>query len=333
MVEKPDLRLDEKWVDQTISNLIEVTEYANNQRQVQLELTPNSILISKDAKSRVVLMPPLTDFIPLKKEIWPEPNEQLAPEIFNIEEPDQHADIYGIGRIIQYLYPYPSLPYKYASLVKSAIGERVDKRPGTLTDVQSSIKKKGRNGALAQILVTLLVVSGIIAILLLYPWENNQEHEFRDLKGADTTLFDDGYLTKSNSLDPLVNTDIQTASEAEKARMLENYLNDSTYMSMDTAYSLSPEMKEYQREMMKMAEEKFRTAFKVQARPILAKVYTKQNLNNQEVFLQKSAEANEQLVNIQQSMAKQYQIDPTTANRIISEVYDEVVESIKSTMK
>lgn len=333
MTEKDDLRVNEKWVDKTIAGLIEAVQYVNKHDNQILELTPHSILVTKDTKNLVTLMPPLSDFVSIKNIVWPKENEKLAPELFNIEEPDQRADIYGIGRIIQYLHPYPSLPYKYASLVSKSVSEKVSNRPKDAEALLSSINKRAKGSSIAQIIITASIVLGLLSLLVFYPWEEEPKHDFQDLIGADSTLFDDGALSKNSSLDPLVNTDIQSASEAEKARMLDDYLHDSIYMSMDTAYSLSPEMKEYQREMMKMSAEKYRTAFKLQARPILKKVYTKANMENQDLFLKKSQEANNQLLSIQEALTKQYQLDPTTSNRITAEVYDEVIDDIKKAWK
>lgn len=332
MIDKPEKRLEETWLDNAIQTLIEAVEYVNKLQHYAIELTPNSILVTKDSSHTLVLMPPLTDFIAIKEDIWTKEDEQIAPELFNIEVPDNRTDIYGIGRIIQYLYPYSTLPYKYSAIVEKAVCERVDRRPTDASSLQQVIKTRTKRSNISRIVISVSAVLAFFALLLLYPWQEEKTYEFQDLIGADSTLFDDGVLTKSNSLDPLVNTDIQSASEAEKDRMLESYLNDSTYMSMDTAYSLSPEMKQYQREMMQIANEKFRTAFKIQARPILQKVYTKENFESQEKFLKESTEANKHLLNIQMSLAKQYKVDVNAANRIASEVYDEVVNALKTNM-
>lgn len=333
MVEKTEMRLDEKWVDRTITDLLDAVQYVNNVQHVQLELTPQSILVSKDSKHSVMLMPPLTDFVPLKKTLWMKENEQIAPELFNIEVPDNRADLYGIGRIIQYLHPYPNLPYKYSALVKKAVSERVDHRPLNSGKFQSAIKKREKGGNVASIIATVSVIAALFMIVLLYPWEEEPKYDFQNLMGRDTTLFDDGVLTGNNYSDPLVNTDITSATEAEKERMLEDYLHDSIYMSMDTAYSLSPEMKQYQRQMMQMASEKFRAAFKIQAKPILTNMYTDENMKSQEKFLRVSNEANTKLVKIQESLTKQYQLDPSTATRIAGEVYDEILNTLKNNRK
>ncbi len=333
MIEKTEKRLDEKWVDTTLSELMSTVQYVNNLQHIQAELTPQSILVTKASPNSVVLMPPLTDFMSLKKAVWVNENEQIAPELYNIEEPDQRADIYGIGRIIQYLHPYPKLPFKYSNLVKKAVSERVDNRPLNVPALKDSIKTRATGGRIAHIVISVAVTLAIFALLLLYPWEPEKKYDFQDLLANDSTLFDDGALSRDHFTDPLVNTDISSASEAEKERMLDDYLHDSIYMSMDTSFSLSPEMKQYQRQMMQMAAEKFRAAFKTQARPILQAMYTEENLESQEKFLKASNEAHDQLVKIQESLTKQYQLDPSTSVRIAGEVYDEIMNTIKNNRK
>ncbi len=329
MVDKNQIRLNEKWVDDSITELLEAVEYANSQGHYLLELTPHSVMATKDAYNHIMLMPPLSEFLPLKNLIYSTSDERIAPELFNIEEPDQHADIYGVGRIIEFLHPYPSLPYKYNAVVKSAVFERVDKRPKNATAMLNTISKRRTGGNITNVIISVAVVLGLAALLIFFPWGDDNHRDIKQLNGPDTTLFDDGVLMGSTSLDPLVNTSIESASEAEKARMLDDYIHDSTYMSMDTAVSLSPEMKEYQRQMMIMASEKFRAQFKQQARPILQKVYTEENMSSQEKFMEASREANLHLLEIQEALTSQYQIDPTTATRIAGEVYDEVVDAVK----
>ena len=92
-------------------------------------------------------------------------------------------------------------------------------------------------------------------------------------------------------------------------------------------------MKQYQRQMMQMASEKFRAAFKIQAKPILTNMYTEENMKSQEKFLRVSNEANTKLVKIQESLTKQYQLDPSTATRIAGEVYDEILNTLKNNRK
>lgn len=168
MADKPNLRLKKQWVDKTIASLIDMVEYVNSQGLCTLELTPKSILLTRDARHQVVLMPPLSDFVLLKNEIWTDADEQLPPELFSIEDPDQRADVYGIGRIISYLHPYPSLPFKYKKLVKKAVSEHVDVRPFTVQKMRSTIATRHKSGRATQIIVTVGVVAALLALLLFF---------------------------------------------------------------------------------------------------------------------------------------------------------------------
>ena len=145
----------------------------------------------------------------------------------------------------------------------------------------------------------------------------------------DSLLLNDSLLTSQPSMDPLVNTSMEALSDAERDRMLNNYLNDSSYLSLDTAVTLSPERREYEKKMMKVAAEKFRDKFRQQAMAILTGVYTDENLVDQKTFMDASMAANQQLVLLQDALARQYQLDPSTAVRIAAEVQDEVIEKIK----
>lgn len=332
MVDNPNARLEQKWTDNIIAQLIETAQYLHNLDQQAWELTPQSILVTKGGINQIALMPPLSVFMPVKSLLYDTPDESVAPELFNTEEPDQRTDMYGIGRIIQYLHPYPSLPFKYSAPTKKAVSEKMSDRPTRAEQMLDTINTRGKGGKITHVIVSVAAVLAIIALLLFFPWTNDNEIDIKNLVNPDSLKaerFDDSYLTGANSLDPLVNTNIESATEAEKDRMLERYLHDSSYLSMDTAASLSPQMKEYQKQMMVLAAEKFRARFKQQARATLAKVYTKENMASQEKFLEESKIANEQLVRLQDVLATQYQVDPTTAIRIAGEVQDEVIEEIK----
>lgn len=338
VVDKPNVRLDEKWVDSTISSLIETVQYVNNLEQYQLELTPHSVMVTKDTHNTVTLMPPLNDFLPFKETLYSESDERIAPELFNIEEPDQRADIYGIGKIIEFLHPYPNLPYKYSKIVKKSTNEKVGARPKMAESMLKTINKRKKGGAITHILISVAVVLGFFALIFLFPWGNEQKHEIKGLAAKDSTQFNDQFNDGFNDHfddgaimnDPLLNISIESATEEQKDYMLNNYLHDTTYLSLDTAMSLSPEMRQHQKEMMILAAEKFRTMYKQQVRPVLEKVYTDANMQDQNKFMTAYNQANAQLLKIQETLTEQYKIDPSTANRIASEVFGEVADALKS---
>lgn len=333
LVDKPGIRLEQKWVDEGIADLLETVKYIHGFDHLALEITPQSLLVTKDIRNHFILMPPLQDFLPLKATIWKEQEQAIAPELFNVEEPDRRADLYAVACIIKHLCPYASLPYKYSSIVKAATTERVDKRPASVDSLTVKIGQREKSGKAARIAASVSVVLAFLALVFLFPWSGDEKRDIQNIGGPDSTLFDDGYLTRTESNDPLVNTDLTSATEAEKDRMLDDWLHDSIAESMDTAMTLSPEMRKHQRDMMTLAAEKYRTALKMQARPILEDVYTPANMRSQDKFMAAYKMANQQLLQISDALCKQYQLDPTTATRISAEVFDEVANALKKGMQ
>lgn len=331
---KANVRLDEKWVDRSIEELLDITVYLNRKGQQLLEFTPHSILVTKDSQNHIAVMPPLSDFLPLRKLLYAKVDERIAPELFNNDEVGQRADIYGIGRMVEFLHPYPTLPYKYREIISQAVQEQASMRPQSTVEMQEIILKRAQKSRITSIAISIASVVAFLAFVVFFPWTDDNQPYVNNLVGPDTTLFDDGVLMDGyNDYDPLVNKVFASTTDAEKSRMLDQYMHDSTYMSMDTAVSLSPEMKEYQRKMMVLASKKFRSQFKQQARAILKKVYTEENMQSQEDFMAASQAANAQLMDMKAALTNQYQIDVTTGTRIAGEVYDEVVNELKKKLK
>ncbi len=326
VVDKSSIRVNEKWVDGAIDELLTITEYLHKQKHYALELTPHSILVTKHGSNSITLMPPLSDFIPLKNVLYTTYDERIAPELFNNDEPNQKADIYGIGRIIEFLHPYPTLPYKYKEITKNAVSEDLGQRPQNIAEMHDVIRDRKKKSHITSISISVAAVLAFVALLLFVPWGEDNQHDIKNISGQDTIIFDDGVLMGVQaSADPIVNTNIGTASEAERARMNDERMPDT----LDSDVTLTPEMKEKQRKMTALAAQKFRQKFKQKARSVLKKVYTKENLESKEKFMNASQEANLKIVDILTELTTQHQIEASTANRIAAEVYDEVAEELK----
>ena len=331
MVNRPLLRTDTRWIDNAIRELMEATQQAHEQGLCFWEFTPHSVLVSRDTHGHIALLPPLSPFMSVREVLYPTPTEAVAPELGQIEEeePDTRADVYGIGRIIKYLHPSPSLPFQYNAPTHKALSPQKEKRPASPAQMLTSIQSRRRGGALTHIVVSVSAVLALAALIFFFPWAEDEPLDLKTVMAKDSLLLNDSLLTSQPSMDPLVNTSMEALSDAERDRMLNNYLNDSSYLSLDTAVTLSPERREYEKKMMKVAAEKFRDKFRQQAMAILTGVYTDENLVDQKTFMDASMAANQQLVLLQDALARQYQLDPSTAVRIAAEVQDEVIENIK----
>ena len=331
MVNRPLLRTDTRWIDNAIQELMEATQLAHGQGLCFWEFTPHSILVSRDTHGHIALLPPLSPFMPVREILYPTPTEAVAPELGSTEEeePDARVDVYGLGRVIQYLHPSPSLPFPYSAPTRRALSAQRERRPASPAQMQSAILSRRRRGALTHIVVSVTAVLALAASVFFFPWAEDEPLDLKTVMAKDSLLLNDSLLMTQPSIDPLVNTSMETLSDAERERMLSSYLNDSSYLSLDTAVTLSPERREYEKKMMKVAAEKFREKFRQQAMSILTGVYTDENLADRKTFMDASMTANQQLVLLQDALARQYQLDPSTAVRIAAEVQDEVIERIK----
>ena len=332
MVNKPQLRTDFQWIDRNIQELIEATQRAHDTGHQLWELTPHSIMVSRDTHGHIALMPPLSPFLPIKEVLYPTPTETVAPELYDTTSeavPDARTDLYGIARIIEYLHPSTALSFQYKAPTQRALNTSMEKRPASSKQMLSSIRTRRRQSAVTHSIVSVLAVLGFASLFFFYPWSDDEPLDLKTVMARDSLLLNDSLLTNPASIDPLVNTNLETLNDAERERMLSQYLNDSSYLSLDTAATLSPERREYEKQMMKVAAEKFREKFRQQATAILKGVYTDENLSDQKIFMDASMTANQQLVLLQDALARQYQLDPSTAVRIAAEVQDEVIENIK----
>ena len=221
------------------------------------------------------------------------------------------------------------MPFQYNAPTHKALSPQKEKRPASPAQMLTSIQSRRRGGALTHIVVSVTAVLALAALIFFFPWAEDEPLDLKTVMAKDSLLLNDSLLTSQPSMDPLVNTSMEALSDAERDRMLNNYLNDSSYLSLDTAVTLSPERREYEKKMMKVAAEKFRDKFRQQAMAILTGVYTDENLVDQKTFMDASMAANQQLVLLQDALARQYQLDPSTAVRIAAEVQDEVIEKIK----
>ena len=105
---------------------------------------------------------------------------------------------------------------------------------------------------------------------------------------------------------------------------------DTAYLSLDTAYSLSPERRAAERQRLQRAEQAFRLQYERVAQGILANVYTPELLRgDRDTFIQASTQAMQRLVMLASSMGRQHGLDPPTAEAIGGEVIASVTDRLR----
>lgn len=300
---------NELWKEQLIAQLMDCVDFLHRREAIAVELSFNSILVTTDNNHNVRLLPPCSGFLEKRDVIWTSKKDFLAPELLNPVDQTRCIDIYGIGYIISHLYPMADMPYKYKRAVEIATTERVDKRFDTVGEMIRYMQKQQKSGMRKSMFMTMAIVllfSGIIMWGLMPNEEKTQQ----------TYLENESDLYKDS-----VNNEEKLMDEVEK------YLRDTTYMNSDTAFTLSDQIKERQRERMRKAAQVFRMEFSKHALPLVRKIYQPELMNgSQNTYEENAKNISVELQQLQVRLANQYQIEPSTATRIAGEVIQELAD-------
>ena len=315
LLDSPSIIADKDWVEGIINDLMDTLEYIHKKGFYGLDITPKSILITKTDK-KLRLLPPCSPYLDIKESVWMQKSEFIAPELFNKDMPDQRSDIYSIGKIIELLYQYGNIPYKYSKAIRIATQENMDKRYGSIEDMRKSIKKHQRWGKITSILTAVAVIAIVTGLFIWSYGFNSGETERVYIENQ----------SQENA----------TAMSPEEIEMeqVEQFLKDTTYMNSDTAFTLSEETKAKQREEIRKTETVFRKHFAEQATGILSKIYNKNYMNaDEKTFRQSSQKTMFLLQELQSRLCTQFQVDETTGARIASEVIQEITHSLMKEME
>lgn len=299
--EQVSLRFNKRWVNRFTLLLTRAVQYLNNQQELALELTPSALLLTRDNQHLPVLLPPLSPFLSVKEQIYEHPTthqydkDNLPPELFNAEAPDARTDVFGMGNLLRHIHPCPKPPQPYLKAIELATNERMNIRPASPAAFLKIIYTDRRRKLLLYniLCVTFMVIFAVVAF----------------------TFAHTGW-TRSSSETNLPATPLPATQEV-------------TTVQLDSTTALSPESLLRHQEQMNVSVQKFRSAFRLQVQSILKRVYTPNNFIDEDTFMSASMEAQAQILSLQETLAAQFQLDPTTAQRIAAEVYDEVASELK----
>ncbi|MCF0196462.1 MAG: hypothetical protein HUK03_04385 [Bacteroidaceae bacterium] len=307
----PGLIADEQWKDKFIRSLLQTVEYTHRRELFMVDMSLDSVMVSGRADHRLYLLPPCSEFLFCKDQIWKTPTDYLAEEVLNTMEVDKRADIYAIGRIISKLYHYTGVPYLYRKAVKRAIIGRADNRAETIGELNRLIES-GAKGNTLQVVGTTIVILALAIVLGVW-------------------FFDDGTDTRAPQPDDIRPEAYNDSLYEERLRNeVESYLNDTTYLLQDTAYTLSEEMKAKQRENIEKTQEVFRREFTRRATPCLKRIYGKDAFRQDSTNFEKIVrEESAKLQKMQIQLAEQYGLEIGTANRISGEVINQLSEEFR----
>ena len=306
LADSPAVIAGSNFIHDTIMELLDVTSYLHEQGIYHICYAPNNVFARKGDNGVMLLFHGsayrvMND----QQELYGDSAEFVAPEVLEEGVFDERADIYSIGKFIEYLYQQSELPLELKGVVKKATALDPDKRYQTVEEMKSSItSRQATRKSLVTGIAALLIVAICFGLYFtLTPEPENIEFVKPAPKEAEDDLLDDGF-------DPTTELGLV----------------------LDTAAASVDEKK--LREYEAKAEEIFRKNFASEADRVLSSIYTDDRMRATEKnFRAGSQSTMEELVKIQAKLGKEAGLSETRSQVIASQIIEQVSNRLKAQME
>ena len=304
------------FLDTTIHDLVDITKELHEANIQYLCFAPSNVFVRKNDDS-VRLLLPGSFFLPMKmqEDIFEGVEDYVAPEVMAEGIADERSDVFSLGKFIGYLYASSGLPFELKGVVQKATAENPADRYASVEDLYSAMRNRRtlrRTGTLG---VAALAIALIVLGLFFEMLPNTEPIEFVKPveEPIEESLLDEGF-NPLTELGP-------DADSATIAKAIQDYMmNDSDKVD-------EKKMREFQAK----AEQIFRKQYTKAADLILSKIYNNERMNNNEKnFKATSKEVMEELVEKQRELAASSSLSDATAQRIASEIIDQLTEKKKA---
>ena len=302
--ENPSFIAQTKEINRIIGEIIDAVSYMHREGVCHLDLKPSNLLISRAQKS-IMVINPLSMYLNCKPSITIGNEDFTAPEM--MEEngvPDERSDIYSIGKIIDYIFTYSTVPFEYRKVVKKATQTDPAKRYRSVEEMKRDIKQ-----------ATTWVGIGKRAIYM----------------GAFLVLFAIVWfgLAPDNSDTEFITPVVQTPKEEQLPEG--TMLNEEGFVVPDTSLihilEMTPEQIEQQKIYQEKAEQIFKKEFAKKADAVLSKVYSASNMNGDIArFKDISMESMSTLDEYQKELCEKYEMDPITGAKLAAEAISTITQ-------
>ena len=307
------------FMDTTIRDLTDLTKELHETGIQYLCFAPSNVFVRKSDNS-VRLLLHGSFFLPLKmqEEMFEGVEDYVAPEVMTEGKADERSDVYSLGKFIDYLYASSGIPFELKGVVQKATAEDPTDRYASVEELYSAIRRRRtlrRTGTLG---VAALAIALIVLGLFFELMPNTEPVEFVKPveEPIEESLLDEGF-NPLTELGP-------DADSATIAKAIQDYMmNDSDRVD-------EKKMREFQAK----AEQIFRKQYTKAADQILSKIYNNERMNNYEKnFKATSKEVMEELVRKQRELAASSSLNDATAQRIASEVIEQLTEKKKAELE
>jgi serine/threonine protein kinase len=304
------------FMDSVVSDLVSLTAELHQQGIQYLCFSPNNVFVRKNDNT-VRLLLHGSFFLPLKsqEEMFDGVEEYVAPEVLAEGKADDRSDVYSLAKFVDYLYASSGLPFELKHVIQKATAENPEDRYASVEDMYKAMKNRRNIRRTGTIAAAALAIALIVVGMFFEMLPNTEPVEFVKPveEPVEESLLDEGF-------DPLTELG-PDADSATIAKAIHDYMmNDSDKVD-------EKKMREFQAK----AENIFRKQYTKEADAILSKIYNNERMNNNEKnFKATSEEVMKELVQKQREMAANSALSDETAQRIASEIIEQLTEKKKA---
>ena len=316
--DSPSIVARKDFIESTINDLVEITHELHEHDIQYLCFAPSNILVRK-TDSSVRLLCHGSFFLPLKMQesIYDGLEDYIAPEVMAGGTADARSDVYSLGRFIAYLYESSGMPFEQKHVLAKAMAEAPEARYATIDDLLRAMNLRRNLRRTITLGLAALAVALIGLAVFFEAVPNTEPVEFVKpvVEPVGDDLLDEGF-NPLTELGP-------DADSAAIARAIQEYMrNDSDKVDEKKL-----------REFDAKAEQIFRKQYTKVADQILSKIYDNTHMNNTEKnFRASSEDVMKELVEKQAELSKNSAISSEKAQRIASEIIEQLTEKKKAAL-
>lgn len=303
--ENPAIIARKNFIEDTIADLLNLTSYLHDKGIYHVCFSPNNVFARKNDNAVMLLFHGSAyQNINDQQLLYGDNLDFVAPEFLEDGILDSSADIYSLGKFIEYLYRESEVPFELKAVIKKATNEDPMKRFQTPEEMAHSIKTRQYARKSIVSLAGALIISAIVLGVYFSMIPEREDIEFLPTapKTAEENLLDDGF-------DPITELGLVEDTVAERVN--------------------AKKMKEYEAK----AEQIFRKNFTREANRILSKIYNDESMNSAEKkFAASNQSTMEELVKMQSKLAQDAGLNDSRSQVIASQIIEQVSNQMKKEM-
>ena len=317
--DNPAIVAGKGFMDTVITNLLDLTACLHDKGIYHICYAPSNVLIRKGDNAPMLLFhgsayQTVNDQQALYGE---EAIPFIAPEVIEEGVFDARADIYSIGKFIEFLYQQSDIPFELRGILKKATALEPEKRYQTPEEMAKAItsRQNTRKSIISGVSAMLVVALLIGLYFTLVPEREDIEFVKPAPKEASQDLLDDGFDPATMDIgadaDSILKDAAASSSSEEDVKIDER------------------KMKEYQAK----AEQIFRKQFTREAERVLSTIYSNERMNATEKKFKAGSEATMQdLMKAQVRLGNEAGLSDSRSQLVAGQIIEQVSNKLKAQM-